>query len=57
MKNTLLVTALWRMNRLPRQVSLTLSLLPLVSVLIAPHIITWNGLTWYAFINGEVADA
>ena len=32
-------------------------LLLLVPLLIAPHITTWNGLTWYEFINGEVADA
>ena len=53
----LLVTALWKMKRMPRQVGLTLSLFLLVPVMIAPHITTWNGLTWYAFINGEVADA
>ena len=53
----LVVTALWKMKRMPRQVGLTLSLFLLVPVMIAPHITTWNGLTWYAFINGEVADA
>ena len=53
----LLVTALWKMKRIPRQVGLTLSLFLLVPVMIAPHITTWNGLTWYEFINGEVADA
>ena len=53
----LLMTALWKMNRVPGRVGLTLSLFLLVPVLIAPHITTWNGLTWYTFINGEVADA
>ena len=53
----LLVTALWKMNRIPRQVGLTLSVFLLVPVLIAPHISTWTGTNWYTFINGEVADA
>lgn len=53
----LLVTALWKMNRISRQVGLTLSVFLLVPVLIAPQISTWNGTSWYTFINGEVADA
>ena len=53
----LLVTALWKMKRMPRQVGLTLSVFLLVPVLIAPHISTWTGTSWYTFINGEVADA
>ena len=53
----LVVTGLWRMKRVSRQVGLTLSLFILVPLLIAPHITTWNGLTWYTFINGEVANA
>ena len=53
----LLMTALWKMNRVPSRVGLTLSLFLLVPALIAPHITTWNSLTWYTFINGEVADA
>jgi hypothetical protein len=53
----LLVTALWKMKRVPRQVGLTLSLFLLVPFLIAPHISTWTGKSWYTFINGEVADA
>ena len=53
----LLVTALWKMKRVPRQVGLTLSLFLLVPFLIAPHISTWTGTSWYTFINGEVADA
>ena len=40
-----------------RQVGLTLSVFLLVPVLIAPHISTWTGTSWYTFINGEVADA
>jgi len=32
-------------------------LLLLVPLLIAPHIRNWNGVIWYEFINGEVADA
>ena len=53
----LLVTALWKMKRMPHQVGLTLSVFLLVPVLIAPHISTWSGTNWYTFINGEVADA
>ena len=53
----LLVTALWKMKRMPRQVGLTLSVFFLVPVLIAPHISTWTGTSWYTFLNGEVADA
>ena len=53
----LLVTALWKMKRMPHQVGLTLSVFLLVPVLIAPHISTWTGTSWYTFINGEVADA
>ena len=41
----LVVTGLWRMNRVSRKVGLTLSFLLLVPLLIAPHITTWNGLT------------
>ena len=53
----LMVAAFWRMKRMSFQVGATLTLFLLVPFLIAPHITTWNGLTWYTFNNGEVADA
>lgn len=53
----LVLTVFWKMKRMSLQAGVTLSLFLLVPVLIAPHITTWNGFTWYTFINGEVADA
>ena len=53
----LVVTVFWKMKRVSLQAGVTLSMLLLVPFLMAPHITTWNGLTWYTFINGEVTDA
>lgn len=53
----LLVTVFWKMKRVSLKAGVTLSVLLLVPFLMAPHITTWNGLTWYTFISGEVADA
>jgi len=53
----LVATVFWKMKRVSLQTGVTLSLFLLVPLLIAPHITTWQGLTWYTFINGEEADA
>ena len=53
----LVVTVFWKMKRVSLQAGVTLSVFLLVPFLMAPHITTWEGLTWYTFINGEPADA
>ena len=53
----LVVTVFWKMKRVSLQAGVTLSVLLLVPFLMAPHITTWEGLTWYTFINGEPANA
>ena len=53
----LVLTVFWRMKRLSLQAGAVLSVLLLAPFLMAPHITTWEGLTWYTFINGEPANA
>ena len=53
----LVVTVFWKMKRVSLQAGVTLSVFLLVPLLMAPHITTWEGLTWYTFINGEPANA
>ena len=53
----LVVTVFWKMKRVSLQAGVTLSVFLLVPFLMAPHITTWEGLTWYTFINGEPANA